>query len=535
MENIIKALQEIQHNGKKPEILVDCCTDDKEYNKYRKVFNRKFHYRPTAIVLCECTEHVQQALLIAEKWHHAIRVRSGGHDHEGECCGTDTVVIDLSKMTKVVVDKEQGVARIQPGIRFNQLVPELGKHDVCIPHGTCGSVGIAGFTMGGGWGPWTRIHGMCCESLVGATIVLGDGTIEQLSEGGGRSKEELLWALRGGGGMSYGIVTELVIKTFELPPNTIKFNVEWDDSPAMSVLKLWEGLIAPGNNPRLIGTNLMIAAIPKPPAGSDINETVHECTFFGYYAGSNAELVADINIWFADLWPTDITIPDDTDDVTKMTGFAAWDRISASKALLRSARNRSLKAPRPNLNSATPLRADTIPPDQDPPGPHKITCRIVAEERWNDEGRKTLIRSLQSDLVYAQGIAAGIQCYVTLGAITGSYYAGYKDPGFPKGSAFPYKKRPYTIQYQAWWDEGKQEIEEGIEYDVNKFSNRAQDWIEECRKLDFPETSGSFISFKDADVPTRNYFMQSYEQLKKIKETHSKDPRNRFRTRKTII
>ena len=537
MNNLKEQLQKIQFDGKTPEILFDCCADPGEYDRKRQVFNRKFQFRPAAIVFCEYSEHVSQTLIIAKELNYDIRVRSGGHDHEGECSGTDTIVIDLSKMDNVTVEK--GIARIQPGNRFMKLIPELATYDVSIPHGTCGSVGIAGFTMGGGWGPWTRRYGMCCESLAGATIVLGDGTIKKLtSDATARGDKELLWALRGGGGMSYGIVTELVIKTFELPKHTIKFNVEWNNTPALKVLTAWEGIIAPDKNPKLIGTNLKIMAIPKPPADQDIEESVYDCVFYGYYDGTETELKEDLVKWFAKIPPYKVYIPDDhTADGKRghMLGFSAWDRVSTPEALLRITAPKSKPITLATLAGPAPLQAEPIPPDMDAPAPHKITSRLVKEKGWDNKGRKTLIQSLESDLLYPGGELAGVHCYVTLGAISGPYYAQYNDPGFPDGSAFPYKKRPFTIQYQAWWDQGAKGIAQGKLHNVHEYTNRAEDWIEECRQLSFPQTEGSFISFKDAGVPTNEYFMQSYDRLKQIKESYSEDPHNRFRTRKTII
>jgi len=538
MEEIIKRLEEVSHDGRSPQVLTACGPHRSEYESKRQIFNTKFQFKPTAIVLCECTEHVQQVVKIANALDHAIRVRSGGHDHEGECSGTDTILIDLSKMKGVRVDKEAGVAYIEPGNIFQELIPRLAEKDVCIPHGTCGTVGIAGFTMGGGWGPWTRIHGMCCESLVGATIVLGDGEVDVLTENS--EQKELLWALRGGGGMSYGIVTELVLKTFQLPEITIKFNAVWQYTPAFTVLKHWEDWIAPDKNPQLIGTNLMIMAIPKPKGSTSIREAVHSCTFFGYFAGSKEELYQHMKIWFADMVPTSVTIipPGIADEKNTPHTFGSWDRLTSSSHLL--GRNRpSLNAKNlfklSDLDKPGLLHAEYIPPDVDDPAPHKITSRLTAEHGWNDEGRESLISSLQSDLLFDKGEEGGLLCYATLGAISGAYYAHYKDPGFPNGSAFPYKKRKYTIQYQAWWDQGEADIKLGKEHNVYLYTNRAEDWIEECRKRDFPETDGSFISFKDAGVPTRNYFLQSYDRLKEIKEKFSKDPKNRLRTRKTII
>ena len=529
MNEMIEALRAITYNGISPKVLVDCCGDNTEYNEMRQVFNRKFQFKPAAIVFCTCSEHVAAVITITRKYDWEIRVRSGGHDHEGECSATDAVLIDFADMKKVDVDTQAGVARIQPGIPFQELIPLLNSYNVSLPHGTCGTVRIAGFTFGGGWGPWTRGRGMCCESLAGATIVLGNGEIRQLSEDStDESDRDLLWALRGGGGMSYGVVTELVIKTFPLPPSIIQFNVVWTTSPALSVLKAWEDVIAPDKNEALVGTNLKIMG--KPYDGGPVETSVHECTFYGYYAGSIPELEADLDRWFKEVPPTEKNIPKppltakNTKGIVTNTGgawaFSGWDRVSVT------AKKQKMLGSR---------QVGLIQPDTDEPGPHKITSRLVKEEGLDDEGRKTLIRSLESTLIHPEDTEAALYCYVTLGAIWGPYYKNYNPADHPLGSAFPYKKRPYTIQYQAWWDEGTKDIEAGKKYDVNLYTNEAQDWIEECRQRNFPQTEGAFISFKDSSVPTREYFLQFFERLRQVKLNYSKDPDNRLRSRKTII
>jgi FAD/FMN-containing dehydrogenase len=203
-----------------------------KYDERREIFNTKFRFMPAAIVLCTTTEQVSVAVKFTSKLALPLRVRSGGHDHEGECSGTDTILLDLSKMNTVTIDGKDKKAeadskprlvRVQPGTPFKKLTTELAEKDLMIPHGTCGTVCIAGYTMGGGWGPWTRKYGMCCERVVGATVVLGDGSIRKLRMSKSSEEErelseeerELLWAIKGGGGFSYGIITEFVIETFE--------------------------------------------------------------------------------------------------------------------------------------------------------------------------------------------------------------------------------------------------------------------------------------------------------------------------------
>jgi hypothetical protein len=521
-EDIILSLKEIDHNGLRPEVLTD---GDALYEIKRQVFNRKFHFKPTAIVCCECTEHVQQVMQLANKLDFDIRVRSGGHDHEGECSGTDTVLIDLSKMKKAVIEKELGQIRVQPGLTFKELIPQLIRQDVCIPHGACSGVGIAGFILGGGWGPWTRKYGMCCESLIGATIVLGDGQIVMLMPGS--PPLDLLWALRGGGGMSYGIVTELIIKTFEIGKERIKFQVEWDHTPAYRVLQLWEDLISPDKNTELVGANLKILATPKSNQTED--EAVHKCILYGFYEGTEISLIGNMERWFKELLPVKISIPVDTGDTNYMEGFEPWDRISTIQEMMKTNSADPALVNQVPLDPLKPLDREKIPADISGPAAHKITSRVVAEKGWDDEGRKILIRSLESDLIPNEEDKTGIYCYVTLAAISGPYYQQVANP---EDSAFPYKRRPFMIQYQAWWNQNDQA---GTAFNVGGHINRAEDWIAACRNLDFPQTDGSFINFKDEAVPTREYFKQHYEQLKTIKETYSKDPQNRLRTRKTIV
>jgi len=124
--------------------------------------------------------------------------------------------------------------------------------------------------------------------------------------------------------------------------------------------------------------------------------------------------------------------------------------------------------------------------------------------------------------------------YVTLGAFSGAYYQDKKNTE-QLNSAFPYKNKQYTIQYQTWWNEDLVKKEEGQDNKVYNNTNRALDWMEVARDFEIPNTSGSFISFKDNSIPTKTYFSDSYDELKRIKIKYSEDKFNHFRSRKTIL
>ncbi|WP_272151778.1 FAD-dependent oxidoreductase [Tenacibaculum aiptasiae] len=511
-----------------------------EHNLKSQIFNRRLQFNPFVIVYCETASDVEATYNTAIKNKLPIKVRAGGHDHEGECNGTNVVLIDVSKMNRVSIDPDTKIAKIGPGIRFESLTSILADNNVMIPHGTCATVGIAGFTMGGGWGPWTRKMGMCCEHLVGATILLGNGKLINLNanpETG--SIPDLLWALRGGGGMSYGIVTELRIQTFPLPKILHRFEIEWnpysdqnpdlieENVPTIQVLKKWEELITSENTPRLTGTNLKINGRSWDNNTPIDTETIaHNCVFYGYWEGDEASLTDAINDNFTGaLANYEFTIEPATGaDFHHKNNYGKnlmsnWDRESHSKILSKL-----------NLLQGTPLQ-----PDEDLPAPHKITSRLVDKnglDHNNKNGYQQLLKSLTSSLILDGNRALGLFNYVTLGAIVGDFYT---QKGEETNSAFPYKDKLYTIQYQCWWNteaEEKEEFQDNFVYDR---TNRALDWIEVNRDFDIPNTSGAFISFKDSSIPTKTYFDKNYKRLIEIKENESKDPYNHFRTRKTII
>lgn len=569
-----------------PEILVDSPLTNKEYNQKRQIFNTYYQFRPAAIIFCTNTAQVSAVIkcIRANNYNGPLRVRSGGHDHEGECSATDALVIDLSGMTTVDIVAEKNYATIQPGIMFIDLIKQMNAQNVGLPHGTCYSVRIAGFTFGGGWGPWTRSKGMGCESLAGVTIVLGDGSCRTMidnkliPEYGGspvpdlnEEDRKLLWALRGGGGMSYGIITELIYKTFTLPDYTTKFTVAWEQAcglnipPAVDILKRWEELIRYNENPDLLGTNLKVVAKFKDALDpAPVDKSLHDCYFYGYYMGSKdqfgnqQDFEANLkniigNDWFPEQQYGHYCIKFEdsieavlannvTDSSGKLTSvpdadrrewstFSAWDRV---------VRWDTGQHKHPLLESiydteALPPHFQAIPPELDKPAPHKITSRlatVTADEAVASARRNKLIESLESNLLYTEGALQGMATYFTLGAITGSYYRDYDFDAnqFPLGSSFAYKKCCYTVQYQAWWNNDGTDNPK-----VQPYVNRAMDWLEVCRDYEIPATYGSFISFKDDSIPTRVYFQESYDRLKEIKQAYSADPDNLLSSRKTII
>jgi len=402
--------------------------------------------------------------------------------------------------------------------------------------------------MGGGWGPWTRRYGMGCERLWGATIVLGNGEIVHLDADAPADSREakLLWALRGGGGLSYGIVTELRFKAFLLPEHLCSFQLEcikkWPTRKALELLHCWENAIRGDQNQQLIGTNLKMVAAHLPPGQAPDPDAVLECTFNGYFAGTEEEALAMIERYFGPSAADAVSVQIHRRPAAGLRAeirstqwhFTSWDR-HARKA-----------APAPS-NQLRKDPTEGISLEDDGPAPHKITSRLADAASWDDTSRIALICALQSPLVpnYNKNPPAfPVHLYITLGAITGPFYATY-DESEALPTSFPYKDRLFTLQFQAWWDQyldphghkttdDEAKIKESILAN-RPWANRAEDWIDACRDATIPGTSGAFISFKDSSVTTKTYFAQNYDALRDIKETCSEDKNLLFRCGKTIL
>lgn len=516
-----------------------------EYQAETLIFNTRFRFSPFVIVKCQSSEEVQQAYSCAIKHNLPIRVRSGGHDHEGECSGNDVVLLDLSGLKQFSYCEETKIASIGSGYLFYQLTPLLAEKDRMIAHGTCATVGLAGFIQGGGWGPWTRKYGMCCEHLVGATVILGNGKRVEVDE---ENYADILWALRGGGAMSYGIVTEFKVKTFELPYEIHRFEISWNQrlpshadpvksTPTIKVLTAWEKVINSHNieTRQLLGTNLKINALPVKtiPNEADVVKLNHHSLMYGYWSGTENELRNFIKTYF--------NVPESQYEIHPAGGRKETDPSKKyDHALLGSWSRNSLfdvlkQQSNTLLNGMPLLQGTPFKPDFDAPAPHKLTSKLVRHEGLSTKGHIALLQSLSSPLLSPDNEGLGLFTYVTLGAITGEYYQQHPKGTSSKGVAFPYQGCQYTIQYQAWWNEA---IANKVQQQDNKVflhTNRAMDWIESSREYKIDGAYGAFISFKDAAIPTDTYFQHHYQDLIEIKEKYTQDSYNHLRTRKTII
>jgi FAD/FMN-containing dehydrogenase len=237
------------------------------YESVRKPVMARFeHLRPAAVVRCATPADVAATLAVAGGLGLRTAIRSGGHSVAGRS-STDGVVLDVTPMGSVAVAGE--VATVGAGVRLGELYDALATHGRTIPAGCGPSVGIAGLTLGGGLGILGRKHGLTCDQLLGAQVVLADGRVVDCDE---HHDGELFWALRGAGGGHFGVVTSLVFRTLPAPAATV-FHLTWPPAAAAAVVQAWQAF-APEGPDELDATLRLTAGDGERPPGVEVVGTV---------------------------------------------------------------------------------------------------------------------------------------------------------------------------------------------------------------------------------------------------------------------
>lgn len=182
------------------------------YDRTRAVFNRAIDRMPLAIVRARNVADVAAAMRYARDNGLPLTVRGGGHHFAGYAVIDGGVTIDLSPMRNVYVDREHRVARVEGGALWSDVDRATCKYGLATPGGTVSSVGVAGFTLGGGIGRLSRAYGLAADNLVSVDVVTADGRCVTASED---ENESLFWAIRGGGG-GFGVVTSFEFRLHDV-------------------------------------------------------------------------------------------------------------------------------------------------------------------------------------------------------------------------------------------------------------------------------------------------------------------------------
>jgi FAD/FMN-containing dehydrogenase len=212
---------------------------DLEFDDARRVYNFMIDKRPAAIVRCANASDVRVVVEHARDNGVDLAVRGGGHSVPGFGTADDAIVVDLSAMSRVLVDHERGRAHVGGGATWAAFDGATAAHGLATTGGIVSTTGVGGLTLGGGIGYLARAHGLSCDNLLSAEVVLADGRIVTASD---TEHPDLFWALRGGGG-NFGVVTDFEFRLHrvsEVYAGLMMFEVE----DAADILRYFNGFIS---------------------------------------------------------------------------------------------------------------------------------------------------------------------------------------------------------------------------------------------------------------------------------------------------
>ena len=205
------------------------------YAADRLLYNSKFtDLNPKGIAYCATPDDVARCIEFARGHALELRARCGGHSYGGYS-SVDGLVIDVSPMAHIAVDTRANIATVGAGARLIDVYDVIGGHDRVLPGGSCPTVGIAGLTLGGGVGVFSRKFGLTSDNLRSLDLVLSDGSMVTADHDHHR---ELLWASRGGGGGNFAVATSFEFDVHPTPPITM-FSLQFPWAAAASMLAGW--------------------------------------------------------------------------------------------------------------------------------------------------------------------------------------------------------------------------------------------------------------------------------------------------------
>lgn len=229
---------------------------------------------PQAVAYCTTPGDVVTCLRFAQDNDIPIAPRSGGHNFAGWST-TPGMIIDLSPMNHVRPHRDS--VHLGPGAQAVDVVNQLTPHNLQVVSGLCPTVCTSGYILGGGIGWATRKYGLGSDNLRAAEVVLADGRIVRASE---QSERDLFWALRGGGGGNFGIVTNFEVAPVAIP-SLVNFNLTWDWEHVLDVIQGYTAWLPEGSESW--GSSLVIYLPESTP------DAVPQVLIRGAYLGSESD------------------------------------------------------------------------------------------------------------------------------------------------------------------------------------------------------------------------------------------------------
>ncbi|KAL2474816.1 FAD-binding Berberine family protein [Abeliophyllum distichum] len=251
--------------------------------------------RPFVIITPEHESQIQAAIYCSKKYGIQLKVRSGGHDYEGLSYISQTpfFIVDMRNLRSISIDTEKNTAWVQTGATLGELYYTIAEKSktLAFTAGVCPTVGVGGHFSGGGYGMMSRKHGIAADHIIDAKLIDANGQIHDRESMG----EDLFWAIRGGGGTSFGIVLSFKVKLIVIPETVTVFNVTRTlDQNATQIVHRWQYVA------HKINENLLLRLFLRSINSSNGKRTIR-ASFTSLYLGPVDDLLPIMQEKFPEL------------------------------------------------------------------------------------------------------------------------------------------------------------------------------------------------------------------------------------------
>ena len=248
---------------------------DPAYDDVRALHNGLIDKHPAVIARCVNEADIAAGIAFAREHRLEIAVRGGGHNVAGRACVEGGLMIDLSLMKTITVDVAKRRAVAQGGVTWGEFNRATQEHGLATTGGVISTTGIAGLTLGGGFGYLAGKHGLAVDNLVAATVVTAEGKIVRASDS---ENADLFWGLRGGGG-NFGVVSSLEYQLHLVGPTVMAGAIAWPFSQAREVLRFYRELAASADD-----EVAYLAGLGHAPDGSGVKVAIIGAAYIGAVA-----------------------------------------------------------------------------------------------------------------------------------------------------------------------------------------------------------------------------------------------------------
>ncbi len=477
-----------------------------DYKERKAVHNARLDSDPLVIVTCRDAQDVSFWMQSLEGIDISISVRSGGHHHEGMCSNDDGVVLVMQPdiPLKIIGD----FAWIAPGRKLGEIIDELASHGRMMPTGGCGSVNVGGLTNGGGWGMSYRNKGLTVDALREVEMVLPDGEIvsfdkEKFTKGHTdlATAKDLFWAIRGGGGGNFGVVTRFKFELYDPGPVFTTFALQYGKPSRHEAALAWMELCRSADHRLNTFARMSVAD------GDAIELRRPAFSIIGVFYGPQADCAEALKPVLAkepfsiSIEPHEFGTQDSYQRAMFLSAGGEGPRDNATGELL------PLQAYALQVGA---LSADGPKSTCKTPEPHKISSAIV------EDGCDEAVLTAAEAYIDAHQDKADTNMYLSLHGMGGCG----ADTTQNVDAAFPWRGKAYMLQVQAWWIKDSPKVKKC----------EILDWVCGFRKklADTGHVEGAFINFPDRKQKIRLYYGGSWDELYRIKKQVDEDNRLGF-------